>query len=420
MNAEPHSAAGDVDRAEFSGLRDWRLVGDRGSAWFDAPSQRAGAVLIDRLAKTAQPDRWPDFDLRADGVRVRIAPDPAEAQLVSTVAADLGLRADPAGLSELGLVVESTDPAAVQAFWQTVLGYHEQSVGKLADRLRRDPPVRFGRLAAPRPLGDRLHVDVGAPSARVDSVRDLLNQPPHGPFGVALADADGNKVDLCPGGPLSSDSTTSDWQTLFSAVAFYPTTDAGQAAALAAAVAALADEADRPLLVDVRPEGVMIDSGKDQWETMTGADPQFVQLAARVQSAARALGLAADPAAYRFVQIGIAAVDVPAVRSFWSQALGYEYDPRPMVTDLYDPRRLNPVIFFQDLEADDADRLQQANRLQLELTVPAEAVDAVVRRGLAAGGRLVAGQRVAGQRADGPYEATLADPEGNELRLLGS
>ena len=88
-------------------------------------------------------------------------------------------------------------------------------------------------------------------------------------------------------------------------------------------MAGLAHEAGLPLLVDLRPDGVTIDTGKDQWE-----DERFVDLARRVQAAARAMGLTADTTRLRFVQIGIAAVDVPAVRGFWWAVLGYEYDPR--------------------------------------------------------------------------------------------
>lgn len=402
------------DKTTFSGLTDWRLIGGRGSAWFAAPSHRAGATLINRLLDTRAAYAWPDFDLRAGGVRVRIEPDPAVAQEISATAADLGLAADPSATAELGLVIESVDPTAVRSFWQEVLDYRELPAGGLGDPLRRDPAVRFAGIAEPRPLRNRLHLDVGAPAARVDTVRTVLGQQPHGPFGVALDDADGNEVDLCPGGPLSPDPGTADWQTMFSALAFYPLTEPEKAAALAAEVARLADEAGTPLLVDLRPEGVLIDSGKDQWETAAGADPAFVRLAAGVQSAARALGLEADPTPYRFVQIGIAAVDVPAVRGFWKQTLGYEYDPRPMVTDLYDPRRLNPVVFFQNLEADDTDRRRQANRLHVELAVPADRIDAVVRRGLGAGGRLVEDRP-----SQDVYDVTLADPEGNELRLIG-
>ena len=415
MEQEPTVAAEKPDHNTFSGLTDWRLVGDRGSAWFDAPSQLVGAALVGRLTQLAPADSRPDFDLRAGGVRVRIAPDPAVAEAISTAAADLGLRSDPSALAELGLVFESTRPTVVRSFWQRALDHHELSDGRLADRVRRDPTVRFDRLAASQPRDNRLHIDVGAPSTRVDSVRESLGQRPHGPFGVALADADGNEVDLCPGGMLSGGPQTSDWQTMFSALAFYPVTDAGRAAALVTAVAELADQAGRPLLIDVRPEGVMIDSGKDQWEIPTGADPEFVELATRIQSAARAAGLAADPGPYRFVQIGITATDIPAVRAFWSRTLGYVDDPRPMVTDLYDPRRLNPVIFFQSQEDADPDRRSHPNRLHLELSLPADRIDLLVRTGLAAGGRLLADQRPAGAQ-----EATLADPEGNELRLTGS
>ena len=40
------------------------------------------------------------------------------------------------------------------------------------------------------------------------------------------------------------------------------------------------------------------------------------------------LGLVADRTRPRFVQLGIDAVDVPAVRAFWTAVLGYEHDPR--------------------------------------------------------------------------------------------
>ena len=36
------------------------------------------------------------------------------------------------------------------------------------------------------------------------------------------------------------------------------------------------------------------------------------------------MGLTADPSRLRFVQIGIDAVDIPAVRAFWRAVLGYE------------------------------------------------------------------------------------------------
>ena len=67
-------------------------------------------------------------------------------------------------------------------------------------------------------------------------------------------------------------------------------------ARLAAAVAALAHQAGFPLLIDLRPGLVIIDSGKDQWEADAhGLELDVADLAAHIQTAARELGGLADP-----------------------------------------------------------------------------------------------------------------------------
>ncbi|HYS35132.1 MAG TPA: VOC family protein, partial [Pseudonocardiaceae bacterium] len=146
-------------------------------------------------------------------------------------------------------------------------------------------------------------------------------------------------------------------------------------------------------------------TGKDQWE-----DERFPDLACRVQAAARDMTLTADTTRLRFVQIGIDAVDVPAVRDFWRAVLGYEYDPRPGVTDIYDPRRLNPPIFFQEMPASEQDRREQRNRIHIDLFVPDDQARARIDTAIAAGGRIVYDERA-------PAWWTLADPEGNELDI---
>ena len=189
---------------------------------------------------------------------------------------------------------------------------------------------------------------------------------------------------------------------------YYPTATYGQAARFAAAVAELADEAGMELLVDLRAGGVTIDTGKDQW-----VDERFADLARQVQAAARGMGLTADTSRLRFVQIGIDAVDIPAVRSFWRAVLGYELDPRPDVTDIYDPRRLNPPLFFQRLSADDEARRRAAQphpRRRLRARRPGWRPH---RRRARPGGRVV-------YDAEAPEWWTLADPEGNEVDIAVS
>ena len=66
--------------------------------------------------------------------------------------------------------------------------------------------------------------------------------------------------------PSLTTSLNNTQQAVFSAMACYRTTSPTQQRDLAAAAAALADHTGFPLLVDLRPGVVIIDSGKDQWE----------------------------------------------------------------------------------------------------------------------------------------------------------
>ncbi|CAN7202031.1 hypothetical protein LJR027_000497 [Terrabacter sp. LjRoot27] len=405
----------DLQRAD--GVGDWRVLDAGASAWFDAPSMTAGAALVRRVAELTSDAGLPHVDLRPGGVRVRVgtrgdvaSTDVPLARSISTAARDLGLAADPVALQALELVVDTADQATLLSFWRSVLGYEPMGARRLVDPSRRSPGLTFNP-SRPRPLRDRIHVDVVRAPDSVAAARDAVGQEPFGAYGVALADADGNEVDVVPGDALSSAPETSDWQVLFGAMVHYPVDSPVQAAELASVVAGLADDAGLPLAVDLRPDGVTVDSGKDQWDDGEGSVTSgFARLAAGVQTVARDLGLTADPTRPRFVQLGIDAVDVDAVRSFWASLLGYDHDPRASVTDIYDPRRLGPVLFFQQMDASDAERRRHRNRIHVDLHVPHDHARARVEAALAAGGRVV-GETAPGRR-------TLADPEGNEVDLV--
>jgi Glyoxalase-like domain len=408
------ATATEFQRAD--GVRDWRVLDAGASAWFDAPSMTAGAALVRRIAELTAATGLPDVDLRPGGVRVRIGPggltlaDMQLARSISAAAQDLGLAADPAVLQTVQLVIDTADRPSLVSFWQTVLAYEPVGADRIGDPSRRDPVFSF-RQSRPRPLRDRIHVDVVRAPEAVEAARAAVGQEPFGAFGVALADADGNEVDLVPGDRLSKEPETADWHVLFGAMTCYPVDSPVRAGELASAVAGLADDAGLPLMVDLRPDGVTIDSGKDQWEDEQGAaTSRFVDLAGRIQTAARDLGLAADLTRPRFVQLGIDAVDVPAVRAFWASILGYQHDPRTFLTDIYDPRRLNPVLFFQAMEASDTQRRQHRNRIHVELFVPYDQAQARVDAAVAAGGRIVT--------EDASDRRTLVDPEGNEVDIV--
>jgi Glyoxalase-like domain len=382
---------------------DWRMVDGVATAWFDAPSLTAAAALAGRIVALSA---GIVVDLRATGVRVRL--DSAEhAEAVSAAARDLGLAADPAVPRQLSVVFEAADPAVVRRFWQRVLDYAPGPDGGLADPSRRDPAVRIRRSTEPRPLRNRIHLDVVRPAAAVEQAGLGAGS---GPFGVRHADPDGNEVDLLPGAALGEGIGTADWLAVFSAMACYRVTSPAQQRDLAAAAAALADDTGFPLLVDLRPGLVIIDSGKDQADDDAhGLELDFTDLAGNLQTAAHELGAIADPGLPRFAQLFLDAADVAAVRAFWVAALGYIPDRRPWTTDIYDPRRLNPVLVFQELDAAETERRRQRNRIHVELAVPSDHAPTRLATILAAGGRLL------DESAD---RWRVADPEGNEMVIV--
>lgn len=384
---------------------DWRVVDGVTTAWFDTPSLTEGAVLAGRVLDLSAEIM---VDLRTIGVRVRGVSD-EQAGAVSASARDLGLTANPAVLAQLDVVFASAHPAEVGQFWQRVLDDDPGEGGSGVDPLRRDPAIRIRPSTESRPLRNRVHLDVVRPAVAVAQAG--LGQAT-GPYGVCHSDPDGNEVDLVPGDALGESIGTADWQAVFSAMACYRVTSPSQARDLAAAAAALADHVGFPLLIDLRPGLVILDSGKDQWEDGThGLELHFADLAANIQTAARELGAAADPGLPRFVQLFFDAADVAAVRAFWVAALGYTHDRRAGVSDIYDPRRLNPVLVFQELDPSEVQRRRQRNRIHCELSVPADVAQTRLATILAAGGRLL-------EESDGRWR--IADPEDNELEIVSA
>ncbi|MDH3303292.1 MAG: hypothetical protein OES24_22540 [Acidimicrobiia bacterium] len=347
-----------------------------------------------------------EVDLRATGMRVRLDSD-EHAAAVSAVALDLGLAANHEVLQHLSVVFDSSNPTGVRPFWQGVLDYAPGEDGSLVDPLRRDPPIRIRQSTEPRPLRNRIHLDVVRPAAAVEQAN--LGEA-FGPHGVCHTDPDGNEVDLVPGETLGETNATTDWQAVFSAMACYRTTTLTQQQDLATAAAALADDAGFPLLIDLRPRLVIIDSGKDQWEDEAhGVKLEFADLAGNIQSVARELGATVDPGLARFAQLFLDAADVAAVRSFWAAALGYTYDRRAGVTDIYDPRRLSPVLVFQQLDASETERRRQRNRIHFELAVPSDLAQTRLATTIECGGRLL---------DESEDRWRVADPEGNEVVIV--
>ena len=240
---------------------DWRVIDGVATAWFDAPSLIEGAALAGRIVELSAEIA---VDLRATGLRVRLGSDEhAEAVSAGSARSRAGPEPSRAAAPERRVRVREA-VEGVRLFWQRVLDYAPGEDGELADPLRRDPAIRIRQSTEPLPLRNRIHIDGRVrPAAAVE--RANLGEA-SGPFGVRHTDPDGNEVDLVPGGALDEGSETVDWQAVFGAMTCYRIASPAQQRDLADAAAALADNIGFPLLVDLRPGLVIIDSGKDQWE----------------------------------------------------------------------------------------------------------------------------------------------------------
>jgi 4a-hydroxytetrahydrobiopterin dehydratase len=189
-----------------------------------------------------------------------------------------------------------------------------------------------------------------------------------------------------------------DWRVLANAVcAHFRTESFGAGVDLLEAIGEVAAAAHDPD-VDVRATGVTVRLMADERHGLSRRD---AELARDISTAARRLGATADPAAVQDVQVGIDALDIPAVRAFWRAVLGYREVGEE---DLLDPHARGPSLWFQQMDAPRRER----NRIHLDVSVPHDQAEARVAAALAAGGRLV----TAGHA---PSWWVLADAEGNEV-----
>jgi 4a-hydroxytetrahydrobiopterin dehydratase len=138
----------------------------------------------------------------------------------------------------------------------------------------------------------------------------------------------------------------------------------------------------------------------DDWAGMTGRD---VDVAQRITSVARELGVTSDPSRIQSVLFVIGTVASPAVMPFWRALLGYEYRADTPDEDLVDPRGRGPAVWFEPMD----EPRPASGRIHVAVWVPAEHGEARVAAALAAGGRIVYDEKA-------PAWWTLADPEGNE------
>jgi hypothetical protein len=128
-----------------------------------------------------------------------------------------------------------------------------------------------------------------------------------------------------------------------------------------------------------------------------------VELAQRVSLAARELGLEADPSQLQVVGIAVAHEAGKDIRPFWTAAFAYRYLGD---VDAIDHHRRNPHLWFHELEPSKPGR----GRFHIDVSVPADQVEARVAAALAAGGRMA-------DDSHAPEYWTLASPDNHGVDI---
>ena len=180
-------------------------------------------------------------------------------------------------------------------------------------------------------------------------------------------------------------------------------------AADVAARAAAVPGADGHLRMDVRADRVILSV---QTAAIGWVTPHDVELARMISAAVQGdfrrptdSGGDSRPRAMQALEIGIDAVDIPAIRPFWKAVLGYGDEPGRLgpANGLVDPLGEGPAVWFQQMDAPRSQR----NRIHFDVNVPHDEAHERIEATIAAGGKLI-------YDAEAPAFWVLADPEGNE------
>jgi len=183
----------------------------------------------------------------------------------------------------------------------------------------------------------------------------------------------------------------------------YPTDSFASGARLVAAINELPGVDEHPPDIDLRPDGVGVRLFTFA-PAPDGLSEKDLEMARRISRVAADHGLVAEPSAVQNLVVIIDAMNIPIVAPFWRAVLGYVVrGGGPAAEELNDPRRRQPVICFQQMDAP----RPQRNRIHIDVWVPHQEAEARVSAALAAGGRVVFDRKA-------PSWWILADSEGNE------
>jgi 4a-hydroxytetrahydrobiopterin dehydratase len=200
--------------SELPDLDDWRVLLRSLHSSFRTGSMATGVAFVERIAAVAdQADHHPDLTLTFPRVHVLLTTHEAGgltnrdvelARTISTIAAELGIAAEPDAVTQTEIAIDALDIAAVKPFWEAVLGYRPARDDDSVDPYGRGPSVWFQQMDVARPQRNRIHFDVVVPhdvaatriAAALVAGGTLVSDAAAPAFWI-LADCEGNEACIC-------------------------------------------------------------------------------------------------------------------------------------------------------------------------------------------------------------------------------
>jgi 4a-hydroxytetrahydrobiopterin dehydratase len=192
----------------------WRLLLGRLMLSVRFPDFASALGFVDAVGAIAEAqDHHPEVDLRWGRVVLAVSSHDAGgiterdirlARAVDAIVDEHAGRVESTRLTELEVAIDTLDAGAIRPFWAAVLGVEPDGSGALVDPVRRLPSLWFQQLDTPRPVRNRIHLDVTVAhdeaEARVAAALDAggrMVSDAAAPRFWVLADADGNEACVC-------------------------------------------------------------------------------------------------------------------------------------------------------------------------------------------------------------------------------
>ncbi|HKC27330.1 MAG TPA: VOC family protein [Jatrophihabitans sp.] len=205
------------EQIDAAGLADWRKLAQALHARYRAADPGAAMRFTAALASLAEPGaNAVDARLTRDVVDLAVytreqglwvtAPDVDNARRISELAAEHGLIAEPAAVTQIELALDAADQDTVAPFWSALLTGSVDNVihDSMFDPTGRVPPLWFQRSEKSETPRQRWHFDLWlAPEVADERIAaavaagGVVVYDDEAPSFTVLADPDGNRVCIC-------------------------------------------------------------------------------------------------------------------------------------------------------------------------------------------------------------------------------